>query len=203
MKKSLLAAVFFVTAFATAQDMDVKSGDLSVLKGQKEVNVEFDYSKLTLLKEKKSEAEYISERAEDLNKKAKGNGEIWKKKWEGAKDGIWQPKFMELINTVLTKEKKDVTFQEGLSSAKYTLIVEVVWIYPGWDVSMMKQPAKVTTNLKIVETANKSNVLALVESEEAPGDQWGSQFSNETRIGEGFAKTGKSFAKLLLKKAFK
>lgn len=203
MKKVLCAAVFFVTALASAQDMEVKSGDLSVLKGEKEVNVEFDYSQLTLMKEKKTEAQYITERAEDLNKKAKGNGEIWKKKWDGAKDGIWQPKFLELINTVLTKEKKDVTFQEGLSSAKYTLIVEVVWIYPGWDVSMMKQPAKVTTNLKLVETANKSKVVAEVTSEEAPGDQWGSQFSNETRIGEGFAKTGKSFAKLLLKKAFK
>lgn len=202
MKKSLLAAVLFVTAMASAQDMDIKSGDLAFLKGEKEVNVEFDYSKLTLLKEKKTEAEYVADRQKDLNEKARGNGDIWKKKWEGARNGIWQPKFVELVNTVLTKEKKDIMFQEGLS-AKYTLIVEVVWIYPGWDISMMKQPAKVTTNLKFVETANKSKVIAEIQSENAPGDQWGSQFSNETRIGEGFAKTGKSLAKLMLKKAFK
>lgn len=192
-----------MAGLASAQDMDIKSGDLSVLKGEKEVNVEFDYSKATLLKEKKTEAQYVADRQKELNEKARGNGDTWKKKWEGAKDGIWQPKFVELINTVLTKEKKDVMFQEGLSSAKYTLVVEVLWIYPGWDVSMMKQPAKVTTNLKIVETANKSKVVAEVSSENAPGDQWGSQFSNETRIGEGFAKTGKSFAKLLLKKTYK
>lgn len=192
-----------MTGLASAQDMDIKSGDLSVLKGEKEVNVEFDYSKLTLLKDKKAESEYVTDRQKELNEKARGNGDTWKKKWNGAKDGIWQPKFVELVNTVLTKEKKDVMFQEGLSSAKYTLVVEVLWIYPGWDVSMMKQPAKVTTNLKIVETANKSKVVAEVSSENAPGDQWGSQFSNETRIGEGFAKTGKSFAKLLLKKAYK
>lgn len=203
MKKSLFAALFFMTGLASAQDMDIKSGDLSVLKGEKEVNVEFDYSKLTLLKDKKAESEYVTDRQKELNEKARGNGDTWKKKWNGAKDGIWQPKFVELVNTVLTKEKKDVMFQEGLSSAKYTLVVEVLWIYPGWDVSMMKQPAKVTTNLKIVETANKSKVVAEVSSENAPGDQWGSQFSNETRIGEGFAKTGKSFAKLLLKKAYK
>lgn len=203
MKKLLLVAFLTAASAGFAQDMEVTKGDFGFLSGQKEINVAFDYSETTLLKEKKTEAQYISERADDLNKKSKGNGETWKKKWEGAKDGIWQPKFVELVNTVLNKEKKDVVFQEGLASAKYTLIVEVVWIYPGWDVSMMKQPAKVTTNLKFVETANQSNVLLEIKSEEAPGDQWGSQFSNETRIGEGFAKTGKSLGKMLAKKAFK
>lgn len=55
----------------------------------------------------------------------------------------------------------------------------------GWDAGVMKQPAKVTTNLKFVETANNDNILAEVSSENAPGDQWGgSSFSNEDRLGE-------------------
>jgi len=202
MKKILGFAVLLVTTVMSAQDIEVTKGDFGFLKGQKEINVEFDYSKLTLMKEKKSEAQYIEERAKELNEKNKGNGDIWKKKWNGAKEGIWAPKFLELVNTVLRKDKQDVMFQEGQNSAKYTLIVEVVWVFPGWDVYMMKQAAKVTTNLKFVETANKSNVVLEIKSEEAPGDQWGNQFSNETRIGEGFAKTGKTLAKLLLKKAY-
>lgn len=201
MKKLLVLAVLLASSVAMAQE--IVKGDLGFLKDQKEVNVEFDYSKLTLMKEKKSEAEYIADRVADLNEKGKGTGEAWKKKWNGAREAIWQPKFMELINIVLGKEKKDVSFQEGLTSAKYTLIVEVAWVFPGWDVAMMKQPAKVTTNLKFVETANKSNVICEVLSENKPGDQWGSQFSNESRIGEGFAKTAKDFAKFLSKKAFK
>lgn len=75
-------------------------------------------------------------------------------------------------------------------------------VYPGWDAGVMKQPAKVTTLLKFVETANNANVLVEVTSENAPGNQWGSSFVNEDRIGEGYAKTGKSFAKLILKKVF-
>ncbi|MNG14709.1 hypothetical protein D3C87_2149090 [compost metagenome] len=67
----------------------------------------------------------------------------------------------------------------------------------------MKQPAKVTTHLKFVETANKSNVLLEISSEEAPGDQWGNNYSNESRIGEGYAKTAKSLSKMILKKASK
>jgi len=203
MKKLFVLAFMIAAPVAFAQDMDVVKGDFGFLAGQKEINVEFDYSKMTLMKENKSEAQYIEERAKDLNEKSKGNGEVWKKKWQGAREGIWQPKFLELVNIVLNKDKKDVQFQEGLSSAKYTLIVEVVWIFPGWDVYMMKQAAKVTTNLKFVETANKANVVLEISSKEAPGDQWGNQFSNETRIGEGFAKTGKSLSKMLLKKAYK
>lgn len=203
MKKLFLFAVLLTAPLAFAQDMNVVKGDYGFLAGEKEVNVEFDYSNLKLLKENKTEAQYKEERAKDLNEKSKGNGEVWKKKWEGAKGGIWEPKFLELLNTVLVKEKKDASFQPGLNSAKYTLIVDVVWIYPGWDVYMMKQAAKVTTVLKFVETANRSNVMLEIKSEEAPGDQWGNQFSNETRIGEGFAKTGKTLAKLLAKKAYK
>nr|WP_315248046.1 hypothetical protein [uncultured Flavobacterium sp.] len=201
MKKTVLALLLF-TGITFAQDVDVVKGSFDFLKDQKEINVEFDYSDFTMMKDKKTEAQYVEERTAELNEKTKGNGNIWKKKWESAKELIWNPKFLELVNIVLSKEKKDVTFQEGLNTP-YTLIVKTVWLYPGWDVAMMKQPAKVTTNLKFVETANKSNVLLEITSEEAPGDQWGNNFSNESRLGEGYAKTGKSLAKLLLKKAYK
>ncbi|KAF2511255.1 hypothetical protein [Flavobacterium foetidum] len=200
--KKLVLTLLLVSGAVSAQDMEVKSGNFDFLKDQKEINVEFDYSNFTMMKDKKSEAQYIEERTADLNEKSKGNGTIWSKKWSGAKESIWNPKFLELVNIVLNKDKKDVSFQEGLSSP-YTLIVQTVWIYPGWDVAMMKQAAKVSTVLKFVETANKSNVLLEISSDEAPGDQYGSQFSNESRIGEGYAKTGKSLAKLLLKKAYK
>lgn len=200
--KKLVLTLLFVSGAALAQDIEVKSGDFAFLKDQKEINVEFDYSSFTMMKEKKSEAQYVEERTADLNEKSKGNGNIWSKKWSGAKESIWNPKFLELVNVVLHKDKKDVSFQEGLSTP-YTLIVQTVWIYPGWDVAMMKQAAKVSTVLKFVETANKSHVLLEISSEEAPGDQYGSNFSNESRIGEGYAKTGKSLGKLLLKKAYK
>ncbi len=93
-----------------------------------------------------------------------------------------------------------MTFNKEVTTAKYTLIVETVWLYPGWDAGVMKQAAKVTTLLKFVETANKSNVLLEITSKEAPGDQWGNNYSNESRIGEGYAKTGKSLAKMIIKK---
>jgi hypothetical protein len=200
--KKIVFAVLFVSSIMTAQDMEVIKGDFGFLKDQKEINVEFDYSKMTLMKEKFPEEQYVANRTKELNEKSKTTGDIWKKKWNSSKELIWNPKFLELVNIVLVKEDKEVSFQESLT-AKYTLIVESVWIYPGWDAGIMKQPAKVTTQLKFVETSNKSNVLLEISSENAPGDQWGNNFSNESRIGEGYAKTAKSLAKMLLKKAYK
>jgi hypothetical protein len=197
--KKLIIACLLISGAAFAQDMDVVQGNFDFLKDQKEVNVIFDYSDFTMMKEKMPEAQYVQEHKADLDKKAKGNGNIWEKKWIAARENIWTPKFLEIANIVLTKEKKDLNFQEGLKTP-YTLIVKTVWLFPGWDAGIMKQPAKVTTNLKFVDSNNKSNVLLEITSDEAPGDQWGSNFSNESRLGEGYAKTAKSMSKLIIKK---
>ena len=200
MKKLAVLVVLFIASTMTSQKMEVVKGDFGFLKGQKEINVIMDYSNMTVMKEKKSNADYVADRTKELNDKVRGNGDAWAQKWNASREMIWNPKFMELVNVVLAKEKKDLSFKEGAKDAKYTLIVETVWLFTGFDVMVMKQPAKVTTNLKFVETANKSNVLLEISSENAPGDQYGNNFSNESRIGEGYAKTGKSLAKMILKK---
>jgi hypothetical protein len=199
MKRLALLTLLLVTTVVVAQDIDVKKGDFKFLSGQKELNVEFNYNNLKINKENLTNDQYIAERVADLNNKSKGSGDAWKKRWDSAREMIWNPKFIELLSKYYGNEK-DVTIQEGLTSAKYTLMVDVVWIYPGWDAAIMKQPAKVSTVLRFVETANKSNVLLEIETDQAPGDQWGSNFSNESRIGEGFAKTAKSIAKMIVKK---
>ncbi|WP_273565361.1 hypothetical protein [Maribacter halichondriae] len=201
MKTNIFLLVLFVCTATFAQKMKIVDGGFDFLKGQKEVNVEFVYDNMQLLKKNLPEAQYVEEHAAEMEEKSPGKGETWKKSWAAARELIRQPKFLELMNRYFY-EDHGMAFKEGLSDAKYTLIVETVWLYPGWDAGVMKQPAKVTTNLKFVETANRDTVLAEVTSANAPGDQWGSSFSNEDRLGEGYAKTGKSFAKLIEKKAF-
>ena len=173
MKKITIVATILISTSLNAQDMKIVKGDFNFLKGEKEINVEFDFSNVILMKEEKSEAQYVEERTKELNEKNNGVGDEWKKNWASSKELIWIPKFLELVNIVLSKEKKDMSFNEEVTTAKYTLIVETVWIYLGWDAGVMKQAAKVTTLLKFVETANKSNVLLEITSKEAPGDKWG------------------------------
>ena len=198
--KNLLAVLFLcVTLAVTAQDFQEERGNLSFLKDQKVVNVEFKYDNLRLMKDNVTEKEYVDERREFLNNRNKGEGDNWLKKWEGAREAFWEPKFLDLMRRTVT-ESKGIVFQKDAPQAPYTLIVDAQWIYPGWDAYVMKQKAKVTTVLSFVETNNKENVLYQIRSIEAPGDQIGHNYSNELRIGEGFEKTAKSFGKLIIKR---
>jgi hypothetical protein len=197
MKKLLLLMLIAISSFAMAQKMKIQEGDLKFLQGQDVVNVVFDYNDVKLMKENISEQEYVSNRVAELNKKISGNGDIWKKQWERSKEDLWNPKFISIFNTVLTKEKINTRLKENADSP-YTLLVKVKWLYPGWDAGIMKQPAKVTTQLTFVDSKTKK-VLCDIESTDAPGDQWGSNFSNESRVGEGFAKTGKTLAQKISK----
>jgi len=201
MKKYLTLALAIVCTTVYAQKIKVEQGNFDFIAGQKEVKVVFDYDHMKLMKENFTNEEYVTKRSADLEEKARGKGKTWEKAWNSSRELIWNPKFLELMNKYLG-EKEDMYFAEDLADTKYTLIVETVWLYPGWDAGIMKQHAKVTTKLKFVETANTDNIVLEVSSKNAPGDQWGNNYSNESRVGEGYAKTAKTLAKLILKKAF-
>jgi len=201
MKKLVTLVLAIICSSVYAQKIKVEQGSFDFIAGQKEINVEFDYSNMKLMKENFTNDEYVTKRSADLEGKARGKGKTWEKAWNSSRELIWIPKFLELMNKYLEKEQ-GIYFAENLADTQYTLIVETVWLYPGWDAGIMKQAAKVTTNLKFVETANKDKVLLEISSKNAPGDQWGNNYSNESRVGEGYAKTAKTLSKVILKKAF-
>lgn len=181
--------------------MAVEEGNFKFLKDAKAVNVVFRYDDMKLLKENKTELQYVQERTAELNTKNAGTGDTWAKRWDGAKESVWEPNFMDLLAKTVTA-KKGTVFGQNQKDAPYTLTVDAIWLYPGWDAGVMKQPAKVTTLLTFTESGNPSKVLLKIKSENAPGDQWGSNFSNESRIGEGFEKTAKTLGNRILKEAY-
>jgi len=201
MKKLSIMLALLCTTVMFSQKLKVTEGKFDFFEGQKEINVEFDYDNMKLFKKDLTNEEYMKERSADLEEKGRGKGKAWEKKWMASRELIYQPKFLELMNRRL-EEDHGIYFSEGATDAKYTLIVETVWVYPGWNAAVMRQPAKVSTKLIFVETANRDNVLLVITGKNAPGNRFGGTFSNEDRIGEGYAKTGKSVAKLISKKAF-
>ena len=109
MKKIVTLVLLVASTVVMAQKVKIEKGDFKFLAGQTEVNVEFDYSNLKLMKENLTESQYVAERTAELNEKAKGNGDTWAKKWSASKELAWQPKFTELVNVVLSKKKKNIT----------------------------------------------------------------------------------------------
>lgn len=197
MKKLVLLLFVTMTTLASAQKMKVTSGDFKFLKGEKELNLVMDYSNVKFYKENMDETAYIQKREKDIldSDKDKTEVEKWKKDWEYSKSTTFVDKFLASMN-----KNSSLNTAENNTTAKYTLIVETVWIYPGWYAGVMAQPSKVSTVLKFVETANPNIVLLEITSNKAPGDNFVGVANNNDRIAEGYAKTAKSLAKMLRKK---
>lgn len=180
----------------SAQKMKIISGNFDFLKDQKEVNIEFDYRGMTFYNENISEEEYVKRREKEITEnKDEAEAKRWRADWEDSKNRVFVNKFLALVN-----ENPLLKFDKN-PGAKYTLVVQTEWIYPGWFAAVMAQKAKISTQLRFVETANRANVLLVIASDKAPGDiAFVGVPNNNDRMAEGYAKTGKTLAKLIEKR---
>ena len=179
----------------SAQSMDVKSGKLDFLKGQKTINIVYAYDNMKVAKG--TEQEYIDKKVADHNKKEAGKGEEWKKNWLTAREQRYQPKFEELFN----KRLEDVSVKAGnFPTAPYTLILKTVFTEPGFNVGVMRMPAYTNMEAVFVKTGTTTEE-AVITMTKAPGaDAMGYDFDAGARISESYAKAGKSLGAFLTKK---
>ena len=166
------------------------------LKGESNLNVEFDYSDMSVGKFE-SEEDYVNKKVEEYNKDEAGRGDKWHESWLGARERVYQPKFMELLNKGLAKN--GISAAEG-AEAKYTLIVHTTFTEPGFNVGVVSQAAAVSFEYIFVETANRGTVVAKYTQAKVPGAQaMGMDFDTSTRISESYAKGGKMLAGFIAK----
>lgn len=195
---SLMAITFLAADASLAQRIDLRSGDVSALAGQKTVNVEYDYSGFGVGKFA-TEQEYLDKKSAEYNAKEAGKGDAWKKTWVEDRKNRYEPKFEELFNKGL--EDKGLTAVKNRPDAQYTLIVKTKFIEPGFNVGVMRKNAYVDYEIDLVESANKSKKVAEIGMRNVPGGQFGGfDFDTGVRIAESYAKAGKSLAAFLDKK---
>lgn len=202
MKKFIYASVMAITFLAAdravAQRIDLRSGDVAVLSGQKTVNVEYDYSGFGVGKFA-TEQEYIDKKTAEYNSKEAGKGDTWAKTWVADRKNRYEPKFEELFNKGM--EEKGLTAVQSRPDAQYTLIVRTKFVEPGFNVGVMRKNAYVDYEIDLVESANKSKKVAEIGMRNVPGGQFGGfDFDTGVRIAESYAKAGKSLAAFLDKK---
>lgn len=202
MKKFLYASMItmVVTGMncAFAQSVELKSGDVSVLSGQKTLNVEYDYSDFSVGKFA-TEKEYVDKKASEYNEKEAGKGDNWKKAWVDDRKNRFEPKFEELFNKGM--EDAGLKAVQSRPDAAYTLIVRTKSVEPGFNVGVMRKNAHVDFKIDLVESANKSVKVAEFALRNVPGGQFGGfDYDTGVRIAESYAKAGKSLAAFLGKK---
>jgi hypothetical protein len=159
--------------------------DFKFFEGQKELLLKFTYDNMVVKGDK--EADYVAKRVEEYNKKEAGKGDAWAKAWVSDRTNVFEPKFEELFN----KKSDGLSADRTKTSAKYTMVINCVDMYPGYNVGISSYPANCDFELTIFETANPSKVVArgILKNVQVAGG--GAAFDSGTRIRECYAKAGK------------
>lgn len=187
----LISAFLFARNSGFAQEVDLTKGDLSFLKGEKTINIEFTFEKMAVGDFGK-EADYIKKKTEEYNTKESGSGDIWARKWEEDK----QKKIPEKFILGITAQTKMTVSPD----ARYTLIFNTKALEPGYSVGVSKRNAGIDGTVTIVETTNRSKRLAVL-SVERPGENMfrGAAFDAGSRIADAYFLSGQKIGKFIVK----
>lgn len=196
MKKIIYAVGGFVLSLlsisSSAQKFKITMGDPAVLKNETNINIEFNYENISVGKFA-NEKDYIKKKTDEYNAKTPGRGDKWALAWIADRKNRYEPKFIDLY-TINSKKKVD-------KKAKYTLIFKTKSIEPGFSVAggwVATKNASVDAEVWIVETSKRSNKIAVITVNNAPGGSWTEDESDAgVRISESFAISGKKLAKFI------
>ena len=192
MKLKLLILVIFTFALplvltsCIGVKIETEQGDLSFLKDQKLLNLEYDYSSM-IIGDYSNVQEYYDQKIAGYNRKKPGKGDKWLENWITYRSTKYEPKFEEFLNKVF--KEKSVIASKRLEEAKYTLILRTLSTEPGYNFHISARKGSIDCEAIFVETKNKSNVLARIFVRDCNGDIYGSEnFDFGSRIKDAYAK---------------
>jgi hypothetical protein len=188
-KYATISALLFFTLIANAQRFKVTEGNLSALKGETSYNIEFTYNDMSVGKFE-HESDYIEKKKAEYNSKEPGRGDSWAKSWISDRKMVFEPKFIDLF-----EKTSDMTVK---ATAKYTIIFHTTTTEPGYNIYISKKNAEIDAEATIVETANRSKIIAVIAVKNAPGRTFsGNDFATGERIAECYAVAGKKLSKFI------
>jgi hypothetical protein len=181
---TLIAFVLALGIRSYAQKIELLEGDLSPLKSEKSIDFTFTYDSIQMGgKGHPSEAEYVAKKTAEYNKKEAGKGDQWAKEWKDDRESLYQPAF--------TKIFQQMSGLEMNAKAKYTLIFKTTYTEPGFNIMVHQEPAQINGIALIVESANKSHVIAKLGVTKAKGRNfWGNDFNSGERLAEAYEAAG-------------
>ncbi|MHA4846559.1 hypothetical protein ACX0G7_20455 [Flavitalea antarctica] len=188
---ALFALGLMAMTSAIGQKVKLIEGDLSAVKNEKSINTEFTYDKMKVGKFD-DEAEYVSKKKEEYNKKEPGRGDTWATRWVDDREERFEPQFNELF--------EKTSMMTITPKSKYTLIYKTTFTEPGFNIGVMRKNATIDGEAWIVETADRNKVIAKISVAKAPGRIFGGfDFDTGERIQEAYAMAGRAVAKMIVK----
>jgi hypothetical protein len=205
----IMTGLFLLSGLYSFAQCKLTSGDISVLKGQGEVNLQFDYSQMAVGKFKTEDA-YVDNKKTELNKHKAGSGDDWAEKWKTDKTEKYQPGFERGMNMVLSRF--NFAARENAVTAKYTLLVHTTFLEIGMAsvVGYGFGPAGhkdtyISASVDLVETENPSKVLATIEMKRENSEYQGGWTDVDTgmRIQGSYTRAGQDLAGFIYRTNYK
>jgi len=162
MKNYCILLFVLLSATALRAQQHVLQGSFKDLTAVAEYNVVFDYTGQKIA-DFATEEEFLSDK---MNKREGESAEAFKTKWYADREANYEPKFIAYFNERMKETPVRVAKNPA---AMYTILIKTTWIYPGYNVWVTKQVAKISAVITVYETANPANILLKVEYDKSVG----------------------------------
>jgi hypothetical protein len=200
MSLPVISLVLLISSRGYAQKVKLEEGDLSPLKSEKTLAFAFTYDSMMIGSSghghppgpphpghshgQQTEAEYVAKHTEDYNKKSPGKGDEWAKAWKDDRETLYEPGFI--------KEFEKYGGLQPDPKSKFTLIFKTTNTEPGFNVGFMRHNAEISGVAWIVETANKSHVIAKISVTNSPGGSFfENDYATDERISTAYSEAGR------------
>ena len=198
---TIILALLTINMFGQgASDFEYMHGDLSFLKNEKIINVEFSWDSMAV-GEFNTEAEYIAKKVAEHNAASPGKGDAWLKEWESNKTMFFEPAFVEGLNDKF-KKTKQLQFEQNNKEANYTMFVHTTFIESGNKGDPVMGFGSVVAEIIMeVQFLNRrdNNAVAVDLKIHAAEVVLDYSYTSQSTLHRSYLQTGKRFSKYLIK----
>ncbi|MEO8933219.1 MAG: hypothetical protein ABI295_02845 [Xanthomarina sp.] len=197
MNKLLLFALLISTSVVFSQKGKVQKGDWKNLKGITEYNLVFDYSDLKIPKFESEEA-FLKDKMDKRDSKEEGRGENFKETWFSDRENYYEPRFIETFND--RYKNGLVKVDRDLGSAEYTMKVHTTFIYPGYNVGVVRRNSKIEVTLSVYKNDSPNDIVFSIDYTKIEGQgNGGYDFNSGQRIADAYIIFGRALVKDMYK----
>ena len=186
MKKILQLILMITSVLMIAQKAKVTTGSFANVKSITSFDLKFDYTNVKVDKFA-TEDDFLADKMK--KREEKGSDQDFKKSWFSDREERYEPKFIESYN-----KRGDISVGKN-TGAKYVMEIKTTWIYPGYNVGVVRKNAKINATVIIYDKNNPNNVLVSADYKEVEGyGAMGYDYNSGYRISEAYAKLAKVLA---------
>jgi len=188
----LLTLSFAFCTSSIAQHIKINKKNLTFLKNEQAINVVFNYDNHTRGGDQISELKYIEKRKKRqvvINK----DPDTWFTHYQNSKNINWKNAYVDNLNQYLKKYQAPEFQLNATLKTKYTMLVNVLWIYSGYDVGAAKWPSKITLRVELIDNTTQK-IIETINIKKAQGENSDldneSKYSNLRLVNNAFKKAG-------------